>query len=85
MSTIKLGLYIFFILIINPSKVIAEIEIKMDTTTIKGNTDLPKIIYIVPWKQTKKTKHTEQELIIHSLYDGDILSPVLPDEILTNN
>ncbi len=55
----------------------AEIEIKMDTTTIKGNTELPKILYIVPWREIKHSKKNEQQFVIHSLY-GNIFSPVLP-------
>ena len=55
----------------------AEVEIKMDTTTIKGNTELPKIIYIVPWQESKQYKNKEQLLVIHSLY-GDLFDPVLP-------
>jgi len=51
----------------------------MDTTTIKGNTELPKIIYIVPWQESKQSKNKEQRLIIHSLY-GDLFDPVLPNE-----
>jgi len=56
---------------------LSEVEIKMDTTTIKGNTELPKIIYIVPWKESKQYKNKEQLLVIHSLY-GDLFDPVLP-------
>jgi len=55
----------------------AEIEIKMDTTTIKGNTELPKIIYIVPWQKPQQFKNKEHRLVIHSLY-GDLFDPVLP-------
>lgn len=69
---------LIFALFINNG--LADVEIKLDTTTIKANTELPKIIYIIPWKQTKQSKHTAQDLIIHSLYDGDVFSPILPDE-----
>ncbi len=55
----------------------AEIEIKMDTTTIKGNTELPKILYIVPWREIKHSKQNEQQFVIHSLY-GDLFEPILP-------
>ena len=55
----------------------AEIEIQMDTTTIKGNTELPKIIYIVPWREIKHSKQNEQQFVIHSLY-GDLFDPALP-------
>lgn len=61
----------------NYNVALSEVEIKMDTTTIKGNTELPKIIYIVPWKESKQYKNKEQLLVIHSLY-GDLFDPVLP-------
>lgn len=61
------------------SQAFAEVEIKLDTTTIKGNTELPKIIYIVPWQESKQFKSKEQHLVIHSLY-GDLFDPVLPQE-----
>ncbi len=54
----------------------ADIQIKMDATIIKANTELPKILYIVPWKKTKHFKHDEQLFIIHSLY-GDLFEPII--------
>ncbi len=71
------GFFLFFL----SASAFSEIEIKMDTTTIKGNTELPKIIYIVPWQESRKFKNKEQQLLIHSLY-GDLFDPVLPDESL---
>ncbi len=59
----------------------ADIEIKMDTTTIKGNTELPKILYIVPWQTIKHSKQNEQQFVIHSLY-GDLFDPVLRKQIV---
>lgn len=54
----------------------ADIEIKMDTTTIKANTELPKILYIVPWREIEHSQQNEQQFVIHSLY-GNIFFPVL--------
>ncbi len=80
-SYLRIILYTLYIVTyffaVTPS--IAEVEIKMDTTTIKGNTELPKIIYIVPWQEAKQFKSKAQQLIIHSLY-GDLFDPVLPTE-----
>lgn len=56
----------------------AEVEIKLDTTIIKGNTELPKILYIVPWKEIRQMEHDEQQFVIHSLY-GDLFDPVIPE------
>jgi len=61
------------------NQALAEIEIQMDTTTIKANTELPKIIYIIPWQETKRFKNKEQLLVIHSLF-GDLFEPSMPVE-----
>ncbi len=55
----------------------AEDRIELQTTIIKGNKELPKILYIVPWKDVKPMKKNQQELVLHSLF-GDLLEPVLP-------
>ena len=68
-----------FLILMYGSNCVAEIEIKMDTTTIKANTELPKIIYIVPWKESNQSTNKEHRLMIHSLY-GDLFDPVLPKE-----
>ena len=55
----------------------AEDTIELRTTTIKGNKELPKILYVVPWKDIKKSKKAERKLVLHSLF-GDLFNPVLP-------
>lgn len=55
----------------------AQDKIELQTTTIKGNKELPKILYIVPWKDLKPSKKNQQELVLHSLF-GDLLDPVIP-------
>ena len=65
------------ITILYSNQALAEIEIQMDTTTIKANTELPKIIYIIPWQETKRFKNKEQLLVIHSLF-GDLFEPSMP-------
>ena len=68
--------FILFILIFSiPSY--AEDTIELRTTTIKGNKELPKILYVVPWKDIKKSKKAERKLVLHSLF-GDLFNPVLP-------
>lgn len=52
-----------------------EIELKM--TTIQGNKELPKILYIVPWKEVKNPPKPQRQLVLHSLF-GDLFEPVLP-------
>ncbi len=80
----KFRLKIFLTLSITVSAIFysttqAEIEIKMDTTIIKGNTELPKILYIVPWREIKHSKQNEQQFVIHSLYDN-LFDPSLPKQ-----
>lgn len=57
--------------------VTAQDKIELETTIIRGNKELPKILYIVPWKDVKPVKKGEQELVLHSLF-GDLFDPVLP-------
>ncbi|MFK5892000.1 MAG: hypothetical protein QM504_02135 [Pseudomonadota bacterium] len=57
----------------------AEDTIELRTTIIKGNKELPKILYIVPWKDIKRSKKAERKLVLHSLF-GDLFDPVLPQQ-----
>lgn len=56
---------------------VAQERIEMETTTIKGNTELPKYLYVVPWQDKAQTKREEQKLVLHNLY-GDLFDPVMP-------
>lgn len=57
----------------------AEEKIRLETTIIKNNTELPQVIYIVPWRDLKEEKRKEQTLTLHSLY-GNLFDPVYPVE-----
>ena len=59
-------------------------QIELEITTIKGNKELPKILYLVPWKDIKQAKKAEQKLVLHSLF-GDLFDPVLPNERLVSS
>jgi hypothetical protein len=52
-------------------------EIELRITTIKSNKELPKILYIVPWKDVKATPKPQRQLVLHSLF-GDLFEPILP-------
>ena len=67
------------LILILPFAALAEDEIELQTTIIKGNKELPKILYIVPWKDITKSKKTERKLVLHSLF-GDLFDPVLPKQ-----
>lgn len=60
----------------------ARDRIKLETTIIKGNKEMPQIVYIVPWKDMKDHTQTEQTLVLHSLF-GDLFNPVHMDNIDT--
>lgn len=55
-------------------------QIDLETTVIKGNTELPKYLYVVPWQDRKSDQKVEQKLVLHNLY-GDLFDPVLPPYI----
>ena len=75
---------VIIVLMVLSLNVMARDEIELRTTTIKGNKELPKIIYVVPWKDIKQGKKGERKLVLHSLF-GDLFDPVLPrQESLTN-
>ena len=43
---------------------LAQDSIELETTTIKANKELPKILYIVPWKDVDQSKQAQQQLYI---------------------
>ena len=57
---------------------LAEDKIKLKTTVIKGNTELPKILYVVPWQDSKESQKSQQKLVLHSLF-GDLFEPITPE------
>ena len=46
-------LFIFVLLFMCPFGVMAADRMELDTTSIKGARELPKILYIVPWKSNR--------------------------------
>lgn len=58
----------------------AQDVIELDTTTITGNTELPKFLYVVPWQDKTRKSGAEQKLVLHNLY-GDLFDPVMPARI----
>jgi hypothetical protein len=69
--TILLTLYVI------AANAVADENIRLETTIIKNNTELPQVIYIVPWRDMKEEKRKEQTLTLHSLY-GNLFDPVYP-------
>ncbi len=55
----------------------AQDTIELDTTTIKGNTELPKYLYVVPWQDKEGQRDKERKLRLHNI-NGDLFDPVMP-------
>ena len=72
-----LMLTIVGISILATSLAYGEDRIDLETTIIKGNTELPQILYVVPWKESKEKASKQQKLVLHSLF-GDLLDPQAP-------
>ncbi|HSX85283.1 MAG TPA: hypothetical protein VLE50_07730 [Cellvibrio sp.] len=58
----------------------AEDRIELETTRIKGNQELPQILYVVPWKDMESTKDAEQKLVLHDFF-GELYDPVVPAQM----
>jgi hypothetical protein len=59
--------------------VIADDTPDVDTTRIRASKELPKVLYVVPWKDLEARKDTEEKLVLHDFF-GDLYEPVLPGE-----
>jgi len=68
-------LFIIVLLMTLSRATIAEDAVELETTFIKGNKELPQIIYILPWKSIEKINIKQEKLVLHSLF-GDIFDPV---------
>ncbi|MCW8987423.1 MAG: hypothetical protein OQK75_07090 [Gammaproteobacteria bacterium] len=75
---IIISLILFFAL--STVVVHSEDRLELETTFIKGNKELPQILYVVPWKDIKRSRNKEQQIILYSLF-GDLFDPVNLDEI----
>lgn len=59
----------------------AEESSELQQNNNKAAQELPKILYMVPWQETKTdTKKEQQKLVLHSLF-GDLFEPTLPDQL----
>jgi len=79
MKKIKFGLICAFLVLVTTS-VLARDRIRLETTVIKGNREMPQIVYIVPWKDMKDQAQKEQTLVLHSLF-GDTFDPVHASDV----
>ncbi len=59
--------------------VIADDVINLDGVQIRGNKELPQILYIVPWQEVETARRVqEQDIMLYSLSERRI-KPVMPD------
>jgi len=49
------------------------------TATLEDNQELPKILYVVPWKDSKNKKAANPKLVLHNLM-GDLYEPQLASD-----
>ena len=54
-------------------------RVELKTSFIKGNKELPQVLYIVPWQTIKQGKKKTTNMVLHSLY-GNIFQPVTEQE-----
>ena len=54
----------------------AEEALEVDTTRIKANKELPKVLYVIPWKDMETNKSSDQKIVLHDFF-GDLYEPTL--------
>ncbi len=69
----KFKTLVLFTLLFNSHLVLAEEVIEMEGTSLIGNRELPKVLYIVPWKKSQLPDM--ESLPIDRLVD-DALAPI---------
>jgi len=57
----------------------ANNENTSSTATLEDNQELPKILYVVPWKDSKNKKAANPKLVLHNLM-GDLYEPQLASD-----
>jgi hypothetical protein len=79
---ICLALSVFFLVPLNTQAKENESDlsepadrVELTTSFIKGNKELPQVLYIVPWQEVKKITKKPENMVLHSLY-GDIFQPI---------
>lgn len=54
----------------------ANNENSTEAPTLEGNQELPNILYVVPWKDSKNKNTANPKLVLHNLM-GDLYEPQL--------
>ncbi len=73
----KLYSLLALIMLVNATAVFAESRIELDETKVQGASELPKVLYIVPWKKTEMdTKPVKLNTMVEEVMtpvDRDVL------------
>jgi hypothetical protein len=75
----------FYIGAVVLNNVSAETKVEVETTRIRGTQELPKVLYVVPWKDKKaiaekgSKSSPDQKLVLHDLL-GDLYDPQLASD-----
>jgi len=69
----KIKTFLFFLIFVISNQVIAEDKLEMEGISIVGNSELPKSLYIVPWKSPDKRASAGKP--VNSLIN-EILAPI---------
>lgn len=73
-------IFVWFAIILTAASmtdVAAEEKMRLEVSVIKGNKELPKVLYIVPWKRLPN-ENIKQKLTLHTLFDG-AFDPIDPE------
>ena len=54
-------------------------DINNEPSATEANMELPKILYVVPWKDSKNVKAANPKLVLHDLM-GDLYEPQLASD-----
>ena len=55
----------------------AQDKIELKTIQIRGNKELPKILYVVPWQDAARADNAEHKLKLHDFF-GELYEPLAP-------
>lgn len=76
---IKLKFFSALLLMLSGSAMATDEPVLLDTTVIRANREMPKVMYMVPWQQQKEHRKTQrQRLKLHGLF-GNTFDPVYPE------
>ncbi len=88
---LKISLALFTLIIVETKPLANESDgqpmaqpvdrVELKTSFIKGNKELPQVLYIVPWQEIKKTTKKPENMVLHSLY-GDIFQPITSTDLI---